>query len=102
MVECTALMVALNDMTGREVYISVDIEYDEDSPPQNNSTDILRCVNLANKDNKEGWTYFDMFGIIVDGERELWEDEKDLVRRQKQYRKENENELQKIKATNNM
>jgi hypothetical protein len=69
--DCVALMVALED--GKEVYVSIEMDLGNEKPPENNPVDIKRCVDLFN-DGEESFTYIDMYGIVLDGEVQKWEE----------------------------
>lgn len=46
--------------------------------PENNTRDIIYCVAICNDNILEeykGFEYIDMYGIVIDGVTELWENE---------------------------
>ena len=69
--DCIALMVAIEN--GEEVYVSVEMDLGTEKPPENNPVDIKRCVDLFN-DSKESFRYIDMYGIVLNGEVQKWEE----------------------------
>lgn len=75
----TLLMVAIDNDTGKDKYIALEIDAEFGEIPGHNTEDIMKFVEMANEENEQPWTYCDMFGIIVDGEKQIWENGITLV-----------------------
>lgn len=70
----TALMVVV-DRDFNENYIVVPIHDYDGEIPENNPEDITRIVSICNNAySDDDYRFVDMFGIIKDGNIELWEE----------------------------
>lgn len=71
MIEFECMFVCIDKDEDDFVYVSENVK--SDVYPENNTYDIMRLVNYANKNNRKGIEYIDVYAISINKRIEYWE-----------------------------